>query len=56
VVTEPYVTLMRREPSVVCPYCDSRDTVMRSEFGSTACKAILYCNGCRQPFEQFKAI
>jgi ring-1,2-phenylacetyl-CoA epoxidase subunit PaaD len=39
-----------------CPYCGSYDTAMRSEFGSTACKAICYCNSCEQPFEQFKAI
>jgi ring-1,2-phenylacetyl-CoA epoxidase subunit PaaD len=39
-----------------CPYCHSRDTTTRSEFGSTACKAICYCNGCKQPFESFKAI
>lgn len=39
-----------------CPYCHSRDTMMRSEFGSTACKAICYCNSCKQPFELFKAI
>jgi hypothetical protein len=29
---------------------------MRSEYGSTACKAILFCNACQQPFELFKAI
>jgi ring-1,2-phenylacetyl-CoA epoxidase subunit PaaD len=39
-----------------CPYCHSRDTTMTSEFGSTACKGISYCNSCRQPFEVFKAI
>jgi ring-1,2-phenylacetyl-CoA epoxidase subunit PaaD len=39
-----------------CPYCGSRDTELRSEFGSTACKSICYCRACRQPFEQFKAI
>jgi ring-1,2-phenylacetyl-CoA epoxidase subunit PaaD len=32
------------------------NTIVRSEFGSTACKAILFCNGCHQPFEHFKAI
>jgi ring-1,2-phenylacetyl-CoA epoxidase subunit PaaD len=41
---------------VRCPYCRSVNTTMRSEFGSTACKAILFCNGCSQPFELFKAI
>ena len=39
-----------------CPYCGSHDTTVRSEFGSTACKAICYCKGCEQPFELFKAI
>ncbi len=50
------VQLTRRLEPVRCPYCGSRDTELRSEFGSTACKSILYCRGCRQPFEQFKAI
>lgn len=49
------VPLRRRTP-VRCPYCQSVNTVLRSEFGSTACKAILFCNGCHQPFELFKAI
>ena len=48
---------LRRRPEVVrCPYCSSAETELRSEFGSTACKSIRYCNACRQPFEQFKAI
>ncbi len=41
---------------VPCPYCDSIDTKLRSEFGSTACKSLYYCNGCDQPFEHFKCI
>jgi len=41
---------------VVCQYCGSHDTDVRSEFGSTACKSICYCNACEQPFEAFKAI
>jgi ring-1,2-phenylacetyl-CoA epoxidase subunit PaaD len=39
-----------------CPYCASGETEIRSEFGSTACKAICYCNACEQPFELFKAL
>ena len=39
-----------------CPYCESTDTVIRSEFGSTACKSICFCKGCNQPFEAFKAL
>lgn len=50
------VQLMRRRPAPPCPYCDSRDTEVRSEFGSTACKAVCWCRSCRQPFEEFKAI
>ena len=50
------VPLLRRAPAVACPYCGSTRTELRSEFGSTACKATLYCVACQQPFEQFKAI
>ena len=50
------VPLRRKAQVVHCPYCKSPDTELRSEFGSTACKSIRYCNACRQPFEQFKAI
>ena len=49
------VTLTRRAP-VPCQYCKSTRTTLKSEFGSTACKSINFCNDCRQPFEQFKAI
>ena len=49
------VQLRRREP-VLCPFCGSANTASRSEFGSTACKALHYCNACTQPFEEFKAI
>jgi ring-1,2-phenylacetyl-CoA epoxidase subunit PaaD len=41
---------------VTCPYCDSSDTAIKNTFGPTLCRAIYYCNGCRQPFEQFKAL
>lgn len=53
---EQLVTIGRRRPNVRCPYCGSTDTELRSEFGSTACKAIHSCRSCRQPFEEFKAI
>jgi ring-1,2-phenylacetyl-CoA epoxidase subunit PaaD len=39
---------------VTCPYCKSTDTRLTSAFGSTACKALHFCNACRQPFEEFK--
>jgi ring-1,2-phenylacetyl-CoA epoxidase subunit PaaD len=53
---EQLVPLQRRVTPVACPYCGSRATVTRSEFGPTACKSIMFCQQCRQPFEQFKAI
>jgi len=50
------VQLLRARRTPPCPYCDSRDTEIRSEFGPTACKSVCWCNSCRQPFEEFKAI
>ena len=44
------------ENHAACPYCGSDDTTQRSWFGSTACKALHYCNHCQQPFESFKCI
>lgn len=42
-----------RKP-VQCPFCKSTNTKLTSAFGSTACKALHYCDECRQPFEEFK--
>jgi ring-1,2-phenylacetyl-CoA epoxidase subunit PaaD len=39
-----------------CPYCGSTDTKLENIFGPTPCRSIRYCNGCRQPFEQFKTL
>ncbi len=39
-----------------CPFCGSTKTVMRSAFGSTACKSLHMCHACTQPFEHFKCI
>lgn len=41
---------------VPCPQCGSRRTRLTSAFGATACKSLHRCDGCRQPFESFKAI
>ena len=43
-------------PVVECPQCGSKDTVMISAFGSTACKALWKCNSCLEPFDQFKCL
>jgi ring-1,2-phenylacetyl-CoA epoxidase subunit PaaD len=50
------VQLLRAPRTPQCPYCDSRETEVRSEFGSTACKSICWCRSCGQPFEEFKGI
>jgi ring-1,2-phenylacetyl-CoA epoxidase subunit PaaD len=42
--------------AVPCPHCDSPDTTLESLFGPTLCRAIHYCNACRQSFEQFKPL
>ncbi|HEY8166010.1 MAG TPA: 1,2-phenylacetyl-CoA epoxidase subunit PaaD [Gemmatimonadaceae bacterium] len=52
---EELVGIRRAAPNVECPWCGSSDTVQKSAFGSTACKAIHFCNSCRQPFDYFKA-
>lgn len=49
------VMLRRAQPTIECPYCRSANTIEKSEFGSTACKSIHFCNSCHQPFDHFKA-
>ena len=39
---------------VECPHCNSMNTVLVSQFGSTACKALYRCNDCGEPFDYFK--
>ncbi|HEY0978760.1 MAG TPA: 1,2-phenylacetyl-CoA epoxidase subunit PaaD [Flavobacteriales bacterium] len=41
---------------VHCPQCKSRNTVLVSQFGSTACKALYKCNDCLEPFDYFKCL
>lgn len=55
-VATELISLQRRVEAVPCPRCGSSRTEQRSEFGSTACKAIWYCPDCAEPFEYLKAI
>ena len=48
--------LMGLEKTVKCPQCGSENTVMVSQFGSTACKALWKCKDCLEPFDYFKCI
>lgn len=41
---------------IPCPNCGTQSTSMKSQFGSTACKALYQCNDCREPFDYFKCI
>lgn len=46
--------LMGKSKTVSCPRCGSEHTVLISQFGSTACKALYRCENCREPFDYFK--
>ena len=39
---------------VECPLCNSINTKLISEFGSTACKALYQCTDCKEPYDYFK--
>ena len=39
-----------------CPHCSSTDATLANPFGPTLCRTIWVCNGCSQPFEQFKPV
>lgn len=46
----------RRERPIACPRCESDQTELVSQFGSTACKAAYRCRECLEPFEYFKCL
>ena len=46
--------LRRCDVVVVCPRCESTETRLLSQFGSTACKAQYRCLACLEPFDYFK--
>lgn len=39
---------------VTCPFCESTDTVKRSDFGTSVMVALHYCRHCRSYFEAIK--
>jgi len=47
-------TISLQPKKVQCPKCNSLNTEMISQFGSTACKALYRCKECREPFDYFK--
>lgn len=46
--------LFAEDRKVPCPRCQSTNTRMISQFGSTACKSLFQCNDCLEPFDYFK--
>ncbi len=52
----PLLATITTRPTASCPYCGSADARLDNPFGPTLCRAIFYCRGCRQPFEQFKVV
>ena len=48
--------LLGKEPVIACPQCQSKNTKMISQFGSTACKSLFQCNDCLETFDYFKCI
>jgi ring-1,2-phenylacetyl-CoA epoxidase subunit PaaD len=53
---EPLQLVQLERGAFRCPYCGSTETRLENIFGPTPCRSIRYCNGCRQPFEQFKTL
>ena len=53
---QPLFATITTRPAAACPWCGSGDTALENPFGPTLCRSIYWCNACRQPFEQFKAV
>jgi len=48
--------LIDGERIVKCTNCNSSNTKLVSQFGSTACKALFKCEDCLEPFDYFKCL
>ncbi len=40
--------------AVSCPVCSAESIELRSAFGPTACRAVAFCDACRNPVEVMK--
>lgn len=52
----PRLISEKGEWHVDCPYCGSTYTTIENLFGPTACRSILYCKSCKNPFEAMKPV
>lgn len=48
--------LLENPKQIPCPKCGSENTELKSQFGSTSCKALYHCLQCKEPFEYFKCL
>ncbi len=48
--------LLGNKRLIKCPQCGSQNTMLVSQFASTACKAMFKCNDCLEPFDYFKCL
>ena len=48
--------LLGKTRLIHCPLCNSKNTELISQFGSTACKALYRCKDCKEPFDYFKCL
>ncbi len=56
-VSPPPAHHIEGEPwEIDCPYCGSAYVTMENIFGPTACRSILYCKSCKNPFEAMKPV
>lgn len=56
-ISPPTATQREGEPwTVDCPYCGSPYTTLENIFGPTACRSLLYCTNCKNPFEAMKPV
>ncbi len=44
------------EEDVLCPRCSADRPRLVARFGSTACKALMVCSSCGEPFDWFKQL
>jgi ring-1,2-phenylacetyl-CoA epoxidase subunit PaaD len=49
-------TLFGKPHEIACPLCNSKNTELVSQFGSTACKSLYRCKDCLEPFDYFKCL
>lgn len=50
------MALLSGSKVVPCPRCESTETKVISQFGSTACKALFKCESCLEVFDYFKCL